>query len=210
MSKNTPMLLRNEIAVLFRAWRRAGKADLRYSEGLVNKAVASVRTLLGVTLFMISAVLPNHGFAAPDITPSCAEDRERLRSIANSNDIKNIIDFRVNQAYDDIPTTGRRGRQEDFVTWRKFARKGVSNAQFMTGAAYLTGQRVKVDPKEALRWFSMASQKGDVEATFIVAYMYAVGSGTRVDYCKAKQMFCTAGAKGIEEAKYGMGTQCDE
>ena len=168
------------------------------------------KKLVFATLFATLSLLPIHGFAAPELASSCAADQALLRSIASWADIENIIEFRTGQVSRGARNTERPGGRESLIMWKKLARKGVSNAQFMTGVAYLMGRQVDPNPKEALRWFLMASQNGDVEATFIVAYMYATGSGTRADYCKAKEWFCAAGAKGIEEAKYAMGTQCDE
>lgn len=61
---------------------------------------------------------------------------------------------------------------------QKLARKGVANAQYLMGVAYLIGGVVDVDRKKAFHWFSLAAQQRHADAAFRCGYILSVGEAS--------------------------------
>src|SRR5438477_7964199 len=57
------------------------------------------------------------------------------------------------------------------------AKQGDANAQYSLGNMYRTGQGVRQDYAESVRWFREAAGQGDAKAQNGLAYMYATGKG---------------------------------
>lgn len=113
-------------------------------------------------------------------------------------------------------------------TWskdlEKAAKKGDVEAQFIVGAAYLSGDGVKVNTKKAVQWLFMAAEAGNtkaidklctfyskeleqiatagnVNAQFALANFYAEGNGVVQNSETALSFYGDAAAQGHQEAK---------
>lgn len=85
---------------------------------------------------------------------------------------------------------------------RKLAEQGDPAAQFAVGARYATGEEVKQDYAEAVRWFNQAAEQGHVNAQAMLGAYYGVGRGVPQDLGKAYFWSVLAQAGGDEASKY--------
>jgi putative methionine-R-sulfoxide reductase with GAF domain len=85
---------------------------------------------------------------------------------------------------------------------RKLAEQGDAAAQFAIGARYATGEEVKQDYTEAMRWFALAAEQGHVNAQAMLGAYYGVGRGVPQDLSKAYFWSILAQAGGDEASKY--------
>ncbi len=87
----------------------------------------------------------------------------------------------------------------------KAANQGDASAQFSLGSTYEYGLGVRVDYKEAAKWYRKAAEQGDTWAQVSLGDMYVNGKGVRKDLNKAKELFqkaCNHGEKsGCEKYK---------
>ena len=87
------------------------------------------------------------------------------------------------------------------ATVRRLAEKGDPAAQFAMGAHYATGEDVKQDYSEAVRWFSLAAQQGHVAAQATLGAYYWAGRGVPQDFSKAYFWSVLARTGGDEASK---------
>jgi hypothetical protein len=85
---------------------------------------------------------------------------------------------------------------------RKLAEQGDPAAQFAMGARYATGEEVKQDYTEAVRWFALAAEQGHVNAQAMLGAYYGVGRGVPQDFSRAYFWSILAQAGGDEASKY--------
>jgi hypothetical protein len=85
---------------------------------------------------------------------------------------------------------------------RKLADRGDPVAQFAVGAKYATGEEVKQDYGEAVKWFSKAAEQGHVVAQAMLGAYYMAGRGVPQDLSKAYFWSSLARAGGDEASKY--------
>jgi putative methionine-R-sulfoxide reductase with GAF domain len=85
---------------------------------------------------------------------------------------------------------------------RIFAEQGDPAAQFDLGARYATGEDVKQDYAEAVRWFTMAAEQGHIVAQATLGAYYWAGRGVPLDLNKAYFWSILAQAGGDEASKY--------
>jgi putative methionine-R-sulfoxide reductase with GAF domain len=85
---------------------------------------------------------------------------------------------------------------------RKLAERGDPAAQFSVGARYATGEDVRQDYAEAVRWFSMAAEQGHVVSQATLGAYYWAGRGVPQDLVKAYFWSVLAQAGGDEASKY--------
>jgi TPR repeat protein len=90
----------------------------------------------------------------------------------------------------------------DFDKLRKLATDGDPNAQFDMGARYATGEDVKQDYAESVRWFTLAAEQGHVIAQATLGAYYWAGRGIPQDLGKAYFWSLLAQAGGDEASKY--------
>lgn len=65
--------------------------------------------------------------------------------------------------------------EEAVVYYRKAAEQGHADGEFGLGNMYASGEGVKRDPAEALKWLTRAAEKNHVRATAAVAQAYISG-----------------------------------
>jgi hypothetical protein len=85
---------------------------------------------------------------------------------------------------------------------RRLAERGDPAAQFSIGARYATGEDVRQDYAEAVRWFSLAAEQGHVVAQATLGAYYWAGRGVPQDLVKAYFWSVLAQAGGDEASKY--------
>lgn len=85
---------------------------------------------------------------------------------------------------------------------RKLAEQGDPTAQFAVGARYATGEDVKQDYSEAVRWFSMAAEQGHIASQATLGAYYWAGRGVSEDLSKAYFWSILAQAGGDQASKY--------
>lgn len=90
---------------------------------------------------------------------------------------------------------------------RKFAERGVAEAQSQLGVLYNSGQGVTENHAEALRWFRKAAEQGYAFAQYSVGLYYNVGRGgvTR-DYVEAVRWYRKSAEQGYAVAQSILGT----
>ncbi len=90
----------------------------------------------------------------------------------------------------------------DLGKLRGLAVQGDPNAQFDLGARYATGEDVKQDYGESVRWFTLAAEQGHVIAQATLGAYYWAGRGTPQDLSKAYFWSMVAEAGGDQASKY--------
>ncbi len=83
-----------------------------------------------------------------------------------------------------------------FAEWRPLAESGDSTAQVAVAGLYLSGQGVRADVAEALRWYHLAAETGDAVAQLNLGDAYVRGIGGPVDPVSAYVWFSLAAAQG--------------
>jgi GAF domain-containing protein len=93
-------------------------------------------------------------------------------------------------------------KSADFESLRNLAVNGDPDAQFDIGARYATGEDVKQDYSEAIRWFTQAAEQGHVIAQATLGAYYWAGRGVPQDLSKAYFWSAIAEAGGDSASKY--------
>jgi TPR repeat protein len=66
---------------------------------------------------------------------------------------------------------------------------GGADSQLLVGHAYETGNGVRQDPKEAMRWYRKAAEQGHPKAFGLIGRLYGIGFGVNRDLVKANMYF---------------------
>ena len=80
------------------------------------------------------------------------------------------------------------------------AKQGVAEAQFNLGTMYDSGQGVRQNYAEAVRWHRKAAEQGNAKAQYNLGLMYANGHGVHQDFHLSKEWFGKACDGRIQEA----------
>lgn len=83
-------------------------------------------------------------------------------------------------------------------------------AMTLVGELYAEGLSVRRDSTEAVRWYTLASDRGDRQATFRLALAKLVGDGAPKDRDGAQKLFEKAAAQGHPGALYNLGVMAIE
>ncbi len=90
----------------------------------------------------------------------------------------------------------------DLEGLRKLAEQGDPAAEFAVGARYATGEEVKQDYTEAVRWFTKAADRGHIISQATLGAYYWAGRGVPQDLIKAYFWSVLAQAGGDQASKY--------
>lgn len=82
------------------------------------------------------------------------------------------------------------------------AEQGCAEAQYMLAECYFSGEGVKEDLQEALKWFLKAAEQGHAEAQHEVGYYFY---DVKKDLQEALKWFFKAAEQGHAEAQYRIG-----
>lgn len=73
------------------------------------------------------------------------------------------------------------------------------------GMAYLTGQGVPENHRQAAYWLEKAAEEGSASAADTLGYLYASGNGVAQNYSLALQWYQQAADAGVASAQYNLG-----
>jgi TPR repeat protein len=90
---------------------------------------------------------------------------------------------------------------DDLKDLQIHADAGDAAAEYRLGMRYATGEDVKQDYEEAMRWFLRAADQGDVHAQATVAVWLMAGRGAPQDYGRAYYWALLAQAGGDESGR---------
>ena len=82
------------------------------------------------------------------------------------------------------------------------------NAQFDRALRYYFGEGVRMDKKEAARWFTQAARQGHAEAQSNLGWIYAQGEGVAVNKAEAARWWKKAAAQGDSLARHNLDVLC--
>jgi TPR repeat protein len=102
-----------------------------------------------------------------------------------------------------LPALGFNGMDSPLV--KQQAEKGDPDAQSKLGVLYASGVGMKMDKKEAVKWYRKAADQGYPVAQWNLAFMYVRGEGVEQSYPEALALFRKAAEAGFENAQYDLG-----
>lgn len=91
--------------------------------------------------------------------------------------------------------------QADIKRARALASKGDTNAQLQVGNMYDSGQGVKQDRAEAVKWYRLVADKGNVSAQHRLGEMHRDGLGVAVDFVASRKWFEQASSQGNTDSQ---------
>ena len=99
-------------------------------------------------------------------------------------------------------------RSGDYVTamneWRPLAEQGNMVAQYTLGVIYDLGEGVSKDPKQAVKWYSLAAKQGYALAQYNLGIIYEIGEGVSQDHPEAAKWYRRAAGQGYALAQYAL------
>jgi TonB family protein len=101
---------------------------------------------------------------------------------------------------DDIP-----GSKEMLKQVRKSAKKGDATAQYQLGLAYLLGNQISQNPKDAVKWLLKSAEQGYVPAQFRLGLLYFQGDRISQDYVQAANWLRKAAEQEYTQAQFYLG-----
>ncbi len=166
---------------------QSSSTQLRSKPSSLHKAlfVAAIGTFVFALLWLI----------APWIS-STMRSSERTASRAHAQAPPAVVPKSPN-----LPA-GVAANVSDLATLRKVAEQGDPAAQFSLGARYATGEEVKQDYTEAVKWFTLAAEQGHILAQATLGAYYWAGRGVPQDLTKAYYWSVLAQAGGDQASKY--------
>lgn len=88
-----------------------------------------------------------------------------------------------------------------YCVMQPLAKAGDAEAQYNIGWMYLNGYGLRVDDRQALQWWELASEQGHTDATFSIAMLYNLGEGNvQKDIDKAIDYYLVAAIDGQDDA----------
>ena len=94
----------------------------------------------------------------------------------------------------------------DIPELKKQAEQGNPDAQSKLGVMYATGVGMKMDKKEAVKWYKKSAGQSDPVGMWNLAFMYIKGEGgLEKDYMKARNLFRYSAELGFANAQYDLG-----
>ena len=100
-------------------------------------------------------------------------------------------------------------REGSFVTayekWLSLAENGNAKAQNNLGILYRRGLGVKMDPVEAVKWYTTSANQNFAKAQFNLGLMYKQGSGVKKDLPTAISWYKKSAENGYHRAQYALG-----
>ncbi|GFO55676.1 hypothetical protein GMSM_26830 [Geomonas sp. Red276] len=85
------------------------------------------------------------------------------------------------------------------------AEQGDAAAQSKLGVLYSSGVGMRMDKKEAVKWYQKAADQGYPVGQWNLAFMYVRGEGVEADLVKARELFTKAAETGFANAQYDLG-----
>lgn len=87
--------------------------------------------------------------------------------------------------------------------YRKAAKNGIVDAQYMLAKCYADGSGIKKDLVKAASWYSSAAAQGHAAAQYELGLLHMNGIGVAQDQVEAEKCLCAAGERGhVQAQKY--------
>jgi TPR repeat protein len=106
---------------------------------------------------------------------------------------------------DDYAAATEATRKGDYATafglLKPLAEKGDARAQTELGAMYMFGRGAPRDPKEAIKWTTLAAEHGSAVAQANLGTMYLEGQGVQRDYKESMKWSLLAAGQGVAAAQ---------
>ena len=91
--------------------------------------------------------------------------------------------------------------QRDISSLQLRANQGDTEAEYLLGRSYMTGNGVPRNYEEAAKWFRQSAAQGFADAEFSLGYLYEHGDGVRRDYRQAVSYYSIAASQGQATAE---------
>ena len=91
-----------------------------------------------------------------------------------------------------------------FNDLRAAAEKGDAIAQRLVANAYLTGEGVKQDPTEGVKWVKLAADQRDPYAQYTLGILYDEGTALPRNLKEAVKWYSLAAAQGLPDAQFNL------
>ena len=104
-----------------------------------------------------------------------------------------------------VRSASARAAEPDIPKIQAGAERGSIAEEIKLGTAYLTGQGVARDVKQAAYWYEKAANSGDPGAQLEIGYFYQAGIGVDRNPARAAQWFERASSSGLTGAKVNLG-----
>jgi TPR repeat protein len=106
---------------------------------------------------------------------------------------------------DDYAAAAEATRKGDYATafglLKPLAEKGDARAQSELGAMYMVGRGAPRDPREAIKWTTLAAEHGNAAAQSNLGTMYLEGQLVARDYAQALKWSLLAAGQGVAAAQ---------
>lgn len=90
-------------------------------------------------------------------------------------------------------------------SFKKAAEEGDPRGQYLLGMAYLQGDGIAQDYKEAAEWLSRAAEQDLPKAQFQLGILLLQGNGVTQDYEEAAKWFLKAAEQNLPDAQFSLG-----
>lgn len=100
---------------------------------------------------------------------------------------------------------GARDYKTAYSLFRPLAEGGNAKAQLRIGAMYSSGEGVKQNLVEALKWFRKAADQGNIDAQYNLGKLYYDGEGTKQNYAESVKWYRKAAEQGDADAQFRVG-----
>ena len=95
--------------------------------------------------------------------------------------------------------------KEKFLETKAKAETGNTVAQYNLGSMYWSGEGVRIDHKQAVRWYRKAAEQGHANAQYNLGGMYTDGDGVKQDFKEAVKWYRKAADQGLDYAQNNRG-----
>lgn len=92
---------------------------------------------------------------------------------------------------------------------REWADRGDADAQFELGLRLITGEGIRKDEEEGVKWVRRAAEQDHLRAQHVVGSLYEEGVGVSQDYKKAFEWYLKAADLGFAMAQFSVGIAYD-
>ena len=94
----------------------------------------------------------------------------------------------------------------DGMMYKLATEQNDAAAQYFIGRNYLLGKTVKIDKREAAKWFAKAAEQEYPKAQFELGKLYLQGDGVKQNFPVAFKLVSSAANKNIIDAQYTLAT----
>lgn len=90
---------------------------------------------------------------------------------------------------------------EALAQWRPLAEAGNALAQYNLGLLYANGWGVRIEPRQAMRWYALAAEQGNASAQYNLGRMRETGDGVPADSAEAVYWYRRAADQNLAAAQ---------